>query len=104
VLSPTSSPDGSKIAAVRETARVPTPRRVIVLLDADGRPARVLEATQAESISQPRWSADGRHLVYSAGQAGRQHIYLVALEDGTPVQLTTGDSDDVDPDFWGTAP
>ena len=40
----------------------------------------------------PRWSADGRHVYFTADKAGTTHVFRVAARAGAPVeQITTGE-------------
>ncbi len=40
----------------------------------------------------PRWSADGRHVYFTAEKSGTTHVFRVAARAGAPVeQVTTGD-------------
>ena len=46
-------------------------------------------ALPAQNFAEPRWSPDGRSLVYSSGPLGEENIYVYDIEEGTaPRQLT----------------
>jgi Tol biopolymer transport system component len=40
----------------------------------------------------PRWSPDGRSIVFDSNAGGAYHLYIVAAEGGRPRPLTTGTS------------
>ena len=68
---PRWSPDGSRIAAVRQGRG----RSEIVILDSDGKLVDALGATRAIN-STPSWSADGRRVYFSSERTGSPQIYV----------------------------
>ncbi len=76
----------------------------LYLLDSDGGNPRPLATTAGTINYAPRWSSQGKALVYAGQQGKRSHLYLVRLPDGKPKQLTAGDWDDIQPDIWGDPP
>ena len=66
-------------------------------LDGSERLQLTFPPTQA---SNPRWSPDGKRIVFSASTFGKlQKIYSVAAEGGASEQLTTGERADFDPSW-----
>ena len=57
--------------------------------DADGTAARKVTALQATELIIGEWSPDDRRIVIDAAIAGNSDVYVVSLEGGPPVQLTT---------------
>ena len=85
---PAVSPDGRRIAASRWTNR----RHDVVVLDADGRVTHEVTRDRALDLA-PRWSADGRHLVWSSDRTGILNILGAEVDPltgapGPPVMLT----------------
>ena len=85
---PAVSPDGRRIAASRWTER----RHDVVVLDADGRVAHEVTRDRALDLA-PKWSADGRYLVWSSDRSGILNILAAEVDPltgapGPPVMLT----------------
>ena len=85
---PAVSPDGRWIAASRWTQG----RHDVVILDADGRVAHEVTRDRALDLA-PRWSPDGRHLVWSSDRTGILNILAAEVDPrtgaaGPPVMLT----------------
>ena len=85
---PAVSPDGRRIAASRWTER----RHDVVVLDADGRVTHEVTRDRALDLA-PRWSADGRYLVWSSDRSGILNILGAEVDPltgapGPPVMLT----------------
>ena len=85
---PAVSPAGRWVAASRWTER----RHDVVILDATGRVAHEVTRDRALDLA-PRWSADGRHLVWSSDRTGILNILGAEVEPrtgvaGPPVMLT----------------
>jgi TolB protein len=55
---------------------------------ADGQGARPL--VSGGSNENPRWSPDGRHLVFSSNRDGGRGLYVTDLDDRPPRRLDTG--------------
>ena len=80
------SPDGSSIAYETETN--------ICTISPDGTQNRTI--TYFGGVQRyPRWSPDGKHLVFCQGvsEAGPWELYIIPSRGGTPVKLTDGASD-----------
>jgi Tol biopolymer transport system component len=86
---PSLSPDGSLVAFVHGEAG---PAGDIWIIPAAGGEARRLtdHSSTTFAASSPSWTADGRHIVYSAGGLGSRHLWRVGVEDGEAAPLTTG--------------
>jgi dipeptidyl aminopeptidase/acylaminoacyl peptidase len=58
---------------------------------AGGTPINLTEKWDLEP-NAPRWSADGRHVYFTAEKGGTTHVFRVAASAGSPVeQITTGE-------------
>jgi TolB protein len=78
--SPAWSPDGRRLAFVRESGR----NADVYVADAGGRNVRRL--TTAPSLEySPSWSPDGRRIAFASNREGRFRIYLVRA-DGAGVR------------------
>ena len=75
---PVWSPDGTRLAHV-----VRTPRGTAVrVVRADGSEAHLINHA-ADVNRWPRWSPDGRHIAYSAGEAFREQIAVFDTQSDT---------------------
>jgi dipeptidyl aminopeptidase/acylaminoacyl peptidase len=88
------APDGKRIAFV---ARVETPAATIPGMPA--KPEGAVWATEAKVIDSFRYRNDGSGYI----TPGADHVFAMAL-DGTPLQLTKGDSDQVSDDAIAWTP
>jgi DNA-binding beta-propeller fold protein YncE len=95
---PAASPDGKKIAVLRHANLAPLPPGPICLMAPDATGRTLLTSTGDRINGPPRWSPDGKHLVYAAVAKDFHHISVVSVSGGQPVQLTNGDSDNIEPD------
>jgi dipeptidyl aminopeptidase/acylaminoacyl peptidase len=88
----TFSPDGSRLACVvSEVPKGATPQTHIWLYDGDRKEFRQFTFS-GKSESSPRWSPDGRSLAFLSSREERMQIYLIRLDGGEAVPLTTGKS------------
>jgi hypothetical protein len=76
---PRWSPDGSRIAAVRQSRG----RSEIVILDADGKVIDSFGAAHAIN-SNPSWSSDGKRMYFSSDRSGLPQIYLADVTAFSP--------------------
>jgi Tol biopolymer transport system component len=88
------SPDGASIAYVAN----PDGHFDIYLANADGSDPRRLTSTPETELT-PRYTRDGRAVIYSAPPAGggRAQVWIVSLDGSAPRRLTSGDATNVDP-------
>ncbi|MFK0298960.1 prolyl oligopeptidase family serine peptidase [Brevundimonas sp. NPDC090276] len=88
---PQISPDGTRIAYVRQTADIMTDRMrpTIWLIDARTGQQTPLVAT-AGSHSQPRWSPDGTRVAYiSTAEGGGAQLFVRWIGSGQSVRVTS---------------
>lgn len=103
------SPDGRRLAAIRETRTSPhrAPSRRLVVAEARPRGrARVLRSWDRWPSATPVWSPDGRSLYVTADDHGRTPVFRVDLgEPDRVVRLTLDDGaySDLQPSPDGTA-
>ena len=92
---PRWSPDGSRIAAVRQSRG----RSEIVILDSDGKQIDAFGATRAIN-SSPSWSPDGRHIYFSSERSGSPQIYVADVTTFAPsvARLTNAPTGLFDPE------
>jgi dipeptidyl aminopeptidase/acylaminoacyl peptidase len=86
---PEISPDGQWIAYVRQWSDPMTDRRYsnIWLLKADGSMHRPLTSGKYTEDS-PRWSPDGKRLVYVSNQTGHPQLYVRWMDTGEAAAIT----------------
>jgi TolB protein len=96
-MAPDLSPDGNSIVILRQPEKDPPPRSIFVMT-AEGRDLRNLTRT-AQMDAAPRWSPDGNRIVFCSGTMGKKHIWLMNADGSEQLQLTKGDSDDIQPDI-----
>jgi dipeptidyl aminopeptidase/acylaminoacyl peptidase len=93
------SPDGKSILYVVTTSDLPRARRAsqVWRMDIDGGNAR--EVTPPDSgASSPRWSPDGRSILFISAKEGSSNLYIMPAAGGAARRLTnisTGISDPV---------
>jgi dipeptidyl aminopeptidase/acylaminoacyl peptidase/pterin-4a-carbinolamine dehydratase len=86
---PQFSPDGLTLAFVRMQPDVHTNtyRRSIYLVPASGSaPAQAF--TRSGQDFSPRWSPDGKQLLFVSARTGRPQLFVMPVAGGEPVQLT----------------
>jgi dipeptidyl aminopeptidase/acylaminoacyl peptidase len=88
VSDPQISPDGTWIAYVVATPDMQANRmsRDIWLVPTAGGDSRQL--TRERTDERPRWSPDGKHLLFLSSRDGAPQIYSISAEGGEPTRLT----------------
>jgi hypothetical protein len=84
-FAPAYSPDGSKIAFIRNDGL----DNEIWVMDADGANAVQLTSNGADD-QWPTWSADGSKIAFGSDLGGVYQIYTINPAGGTPTPLTAG--------------
>ncbi len=93
IISPSWSPDGSRLAYVSFESKKPV---VYVHTLASGQ--RIAVANFRGSNSAPAWSPDGRTLAVALTRDGLSQVYLVPADGrGSPQRLTTSSGIDTEP-------
>jgi Tol biopolymer transport system component/DNA-binding winged helix-turn-helix (wHTH) protein len=95
---PDYSPDGRKIVFASGRSG----SSGIWVCESDGSKARLLHACGPHVSGTPRWSPDGRWIVFdsrscAADIAGNPDVYLISADGGQPRRLTTDEAEDVVP-------
>jgi dipeptidyl aminopeptidase/acylaminoacyl peptidase len=92
------SPDGRWVLYTRQLSRNAIIARKLnhggatdlAIRPANGGPERVLTTDWDLLPENATWSADSRHVYFSAAIAGAQHLFRVAIATGVVEQVTTG--------------
>jgi Tol biopolymer transport system component len=91
------SPDGSTLAFVRDPVETPYGDMSIWTVRNDGTGVRQL--TDRKEVDEgdygPRWSPDGRHILFFRNHPDRAHTVMVMDADGTGVHRVAGATDQV---------
>ena len=100
---PTWSPDGSRLAFVREDS---TGLDQIWVMDSDGRNVRQLTTLESNSIDNPKhgpkWSPDGQWIAFTLGMMEPREVFMVTA-DGSQV-LNVTNTPGVDENFLDWSP
>jgi len=97
---PSWSPDGRKIAFMRDDASVTNrgSHEDIYVMNADGTGQKRL--TDTDTDSYPAWSPDGSKIAFRSGRAGGSHdIFIMDADGGNVRRLTNNGRINLDP-FW----
>ena len=94
IISPSWSPDGSRVAYVSLEDRKP----VIYLQDLMTGQRRVI-SNQKGNNSAPAWSPDGSMLAMALSKDGNTEVYTISANGGTPRRLTNSPAIDTEPQF-----
>ena len=73
----------------------------IYVCRADGRDTRLV--VSGGSNENPRWSPDGRHLVFASNRDGRYGLYVTDLDDRPARRIDTGGKEAMSP-AWSPRP
>lgn len=87
---PQVSPDGRQVAYVVTTADLDgnsTASAIWLAPAGKGEPRRL--TTSGKKDRHPRWSPDGKHLLFESNRSGTNQLWVIALDGGEAVQLTT---------------
>lgn len=89
VSEPTISPDGSKVAFIRNYRDVMTDRTLgnLWVVNFDGSALRPL-SSGLHNDSSPAWSPDGSRLAYRSDKSGKTQLYLRWVDSGEEAMLT----------------
>jgi tricorn protease-like protein len=94
-VGPQYSPDGKRLAFASSR----TGPYEIWISAADGTNAMQLTNFGDRQTGTPRWSYDGKYIVFDAHPDQQSDIYIVDSQGGTPRRVTSGSYDHVVPSF-----
>ena len=99
-FAPAFSPDGKRIAFVRDTAPGSAQIGDIFIAKADGSGAVNLTNTPTVNDFSPDFSPDGKRIVFTSGNNPTVNIHLMNTDGSGRIQLTSGSGfDDSSPSF-----
>ncbi len=86
---PQISPDGRQVAYVRNSMDIQKDRRrgKIWIVDVEGK-RHVPLTSETQNEASPRWSPDGKRLLYIASEDGSNQIYSRLMEGALTLKLT----------------
>jgi serine/threonine protein kinase len=84
------SRDGRFLLGIQSTGRRSPNRGVIIPLDTDQKPVVFADLPVGATLDEPRFSPDGKWIVYNAADTGRQQVYVTPVPPtGERWQLST---------------
>ncbi|MBN2710760.1 MAG: S9 family peptidase [Calditrichaceae bacterium] len=104
VSDPQISPDGSRIVYVVTEYDMHRGRSNsdLYIMDADGKKQRRLTCSEAADY-HPRWSADGRNILFVSGRENSAQAWSLPMAGGEPKQLTNFPSGISEPEWIGSS-
>jgi Tol biopolymer transport system component len=93
------SRDGRRLAFVRRRSGGGLQGELVVL-DLDSGAMRTV-LTEGSVILSPVWSPGNRYVYFASNRWGAANIWRVAVDGGTPEQVTSGQGDDIELDVSG---
>ncbi len=94
IISPSWSPDGSRLAYVSFDQKKP----IVVVQNLAQGTTRVVAAHRGNN-SAPAWSPDGNHLAVALSKDGLTQVYRIPAAGGEPTRLTDSAAIDTQPAF-----
>jgi len=86
-VSPSISPDGSKLAFVQGD----TSRSALFMSDVDGSNiAKITDPPIGTSVSSPRWSLDSKHIVFISGLEVGGGVFVINIDGTNLIKLKPG--------------
>jgi dipeptidyl aminopeptidase/acylaminoacyl peptidase len=92
VAAPQISPDGKHVVYQVTTVNLAenTSSTALWVVASDGRtPPRQLTDPKGKRDANPRWSPDGKAILFESNRSGSSQLWVVPAEGGEPKQLTT---------------
>ncbi len=92
VAAPQISPDGKHVVYQVTTVSLAenTSSTALWVAATDGKtPPRQLTDPKGKRDANPRWSPDGKHILFESNRSGSSQLWVVPAEGGEPKQLTT---------------
>jgi Tol biopolymer transport system component len=92
---PAISPDGKLVACFYRDA-ASSPYRLALIPFEGGDPVKVFDTpVNAPWFNAPRWTPDGRAILYADDRSGAANVWSQPVAGGQPVQLTNFTSDNI---------
>src|SRR5579863_2238463 len=89
IIEPQISPDGKWVAFTVQTVDIALntkPKQIwLVPVDGGGNP---LQLTREGNNDRPRWTPDGRRLLFVSTRSGDSQIWIMDRDGGSPQQIT----------------